>query len=501
MSTARRVYVISDLHLGGLWAAPEKQDRGFRMMTHPHVLAEFIRTLAARTLEWPTELVINGDFLDFLAEQHTGKDRWIPFIENISEAERCFDDLSKREGDSEVFDALNLFVKRGHALTLVLGNHDVELCLPAVRRAFEKRIGIGFRQACRFLYDGEAYEVGDALIEHGNRYDPVNVVTHDKLRRLRSLQSRRQFQYQQGQFTSPAGSALVAEVMNPLKVNYPFIDLLKPESEPLFALVLALEPNYRGKLKKLVSLASLAPEAIHHRLAEPALPSMPGDIASTGQSTGVFLGDLTDRAIKTRSVTDENELRLLLSTCLPAEIIDELLENDNDPAAAVTDGDISFAPRVKGWLGLAKLLASRKSTAIRKRLLSVQQALGALDEDRTFDQGYETGKRYREAAEELSSNYRTIVFGHTHHAKAVTLESGATYFNSGTWANRMRFPQDLFEPDREEALLALTRFFEDLRENRLEQYVEFCPTYILLEVDDNNRTHGELCQYESGKAF
>ena len=131
----------------------------------------------------------------------------------------------------------------------------------------------------------------------------------------------------------------------------------------------------------------------------------------------------------------------------------------------------------------------------------MQQALRALDEDRTFEQGYESGKRYREAAEELSRDYRTVIFGHTHHAKAVTFDSGATYLNSGTWANRMRFPQSLFDPDRDQAVNALTHFFEDLRENRLEQYLEFCPTYVLLEVDDKNSTRGRLCQYEPGQAL
>ena len=69
------------------------------------------------------------------------------------------------------------------------------------------------------------------LIEHGNRYDPANVVDHNALRQLRSLQSRHQFKYEHGQFAPPVGSRLVAELMNPIElvINGDFVDFLAEE--------------------------------------------------------------------------------------------------------------------------------------------------------------------------------------------------------------------------------------------------------------------------------
>jgi hypothetical protein len=73
MTITRSVYVISDLHIGGIYpdhAAPhEQRQRGFRMMTRVAELAGFVRHLARLPDDPPVELVINGDFIDFLAEE------------------------------------------------------------------------------------------------------------------------------------------------------------------------------------------------------------------------------------------------------------------------------------------------------------------------------------------------------------------------------------------------------------------------------------------------
>ena len=57
MANPRQIVIISDLHLGG--------PTGFQMMRHPEALTRFIHELAAEARA--TELVIAGDFVDFLA--------------------------------------------------------------------------------------------------------------------------------------------------------------------------------------------------------------------------------------------------------------------------------------------------------------------------------------------------------------------------------------------------------------------------------------------------
>ena len=65
------------------------------------------------------------------------------------------------------------------------------------------------------------------LIEHGNRFDEWNAVPHGALRRVRSQLSRAL--PAKPEFPALPGSRLVVDVMNPLKQQYAFIDLLKPE--------------------------------------------------------------------------------------------------------------------------------------------------------------------------------------------------------------------------------------------------------------------------------
>lgn len=148
--------------------------------------------------------------------------------------------------DKVLFVALRGLLAAGKRLTILLGNHDIELCLPDVRAALEQELGAG---DLHILCDGEALDLGEVLVDHGNLFDPANVVDHERLRVARALYSRGWFDAIRDAFEPPAGSKLVVDVMNPIKTAYGFIDLLKPESEPLLALLLAIEPSYRDALE------------------------------------------------------------------------------------------------------------------------------------------------------------------------------------------------------------------------------------------------------------
>ena len=79
------------------------------------------------------ELIINGDFLDFLA---------VPYV-------KYFDDVYWREdasleklkiileAHSEVFDAIKKFLTfKNKKVTYIIGNHDAELSMEVVRKYF-----------------------------------------------------------------------------------------------------------------------------------------------------------------------------------------------------------------------------------------------------------------------------------------------------------------------------------------------------------------------------
>lgn len=508
MSIHHRAYIISDLHLGGHFHG-DTGHPDFRMMDRPDALASFIRVLGEKPAQPTIELIINGDFLDFLAEE-SGPGEWKAFRDEPGEAVEVFETIAGRPDDGAVFDALAGFVDAGHRLTILIGNHDIELAWPEVRTAFEQRLWRSPTKKTRafnlrWIHDGEALILGDALIEHGNRYDPANFVDHERLRQLRELRSRRLYSREVDVFYPPVGSRLVAEVMNPIKKLFPFIDLLKPESETLFALILALDPSQGQHLGELADLLLRLPVNLFEPAADPGYRQrIAGGAPTSGVSLNRVGGSDTSRS--------NDALAALIMRILPADLSAEAngairwIPWENE----VTRANIaSTAERVKAWWNLIKLFASKADTEIDDRLPLLQHAVSALHGDRSFDSSVETGKRYRRAAEQLALGdrsagypghvpigFRFIIFGHTHHRKKVELtKGGATYVNTGTWAKLMKFPEKLLSTDRSIARSELEMFVSSIQAGSYA--TEFVPTYARVDVKDDGRVDTvELFTYD-----
>src|SRR5438552_10345862 len=143
----RSIFVISDLHLGGIYPPPGT--RGFRLCTHADAIARFVqeRTEAMKT-NGRSEIVLNGDTVDFLAERNSpaaggAADEpvtWSAFTADPQAALAKFEAIVDR--DKCVFDAFGRFLAAGGRLTVLLGNHDVELSLPLVRDALRRTLGV-----------------------------------------------------------------------------------------------------------------------------------------------------------------------------------------------------------------------------------------------------------------------------------------------------------------------------------------------------------------------
>jgi len=109
---ARRVYVISDLHLGGTYGKTSK-GRGFRMNTHVSELAEFVEALAQMPSDGlKIELVINGDMVDFLAEREDAPPYWTPFTCDAKAA--CAKRHGRRQTGKASADDDDVFRFHGH---------------------------------------------------------------------------------------------------------------------------------------------------------------------------------------------------------------------------------------------------------------------------------------------------------------------------------------------------------------------------------------------------
>jgi UDP-2,3-diacylglucosamine pyrophosphatase LpxH len=480
--------LISDLHLGGAQpATADPNDRGFRICTHGSDLAKFVSALANKPE--PVELIINGDAVDFLAEDDAGAG-WAPFTTDQTAAVRKLESIVSR--DPALFEALAQLVERGHRLVLLIGNHDVELALPLVRQKLAERLRVTGRHDFQFIYDGEAYQVGRALIEHGNRYDSYNVVDYDGLRRLRSLLSRNQAVPADYAFAAPAGSHIVAEVMNPIKSDYRLIDLLKPETDAAIPILMAIEPGYR---KVLTRIAALSLQARKHRMAAPAMPSFAGDISS--QSGGSAWREDSFASDISAAPAAPDPLEALMRARLGAQS-DLVMAASAAPAAAFAE-DISARDTVDRACGLARLLVSSGRAGIAGRLPALLAAVRSVQSDASFARDTECDPAYLDAARDLAAGgYDYVIFGHTHMARDVSLPRGARYLNSGTWADLIRFPSHILAGPEPAALEGLRAFVEDMAGGRLSGWTSFTPTYVKLTLGADGQVRNvALCDYTS----
>lgn len=534
----KRLFIISDLHLGGRPDAPGEPGAimpGFQICRAYHELVRFIdwvRASGKRTESEELELVINGDIVDFLAEDDfteslRGAQIWTVKDEDaVAKLNR----ISERARDADgrgVFDALKDFLVAGHSLTLLLGNHDVELSLPAVRRRLTTMLGGASR--LQFVFDGEAYTVGRVLIEHGNRYDRWNMIGYSGLRQERSVRSRQlpvdEGEREQRYFVPPAGTYIVIHFMNRIKSLYRFIDLLKPEGSAVIPLLLALEPDRRKHLKEILNASPVIRNYIRHGLRTPVIPKQSGDLTALRQTEReVTLGEILEATLgaDARYFGDVDAVSRAgdLSAQRDEEMSDIIVRGPSSPN---TEGDLGLHGHLRGlkrglkktafgvvdwFLSRSTQYAERARSAAHylslfadarepgSELLQLYAALKHLNYcDSSFELGSESAN-YLEAAKESAArgDFDVVVYGHTHLPKKISLpvsvdRLGARgaghprwYLNTGTWCDVMRLPEAL-TGTYEEAEPELRRFVNSLRRNNLSEYTRRYLSFVELLVD------------------
>ena len=441
---AVRAVVISDLHLGGSppW-----------MMSRPRLLADFIGSLAdGLRRQERLELVIAGDFVDFLAIPPSAS-----FTRDAAAARSKLEQTMRLEPFGCVFRSLRSHVQAGHRLTILVGNHDVELCLPAVQQALLQELGASPHQV-HFVDDGRAYHLGRALIEHGNRYDPVNENDWAGLRALASQQSRNE--PPDTELRVSAGSQLVERVINPLKATYPFIDVIQPQGELVAFLLFALEPSL------MLRVADIARMFRASRLqARNPGGLAPGSIRSLGDQQRAH----------------DAELRDAFGAAYDA------LRSPRDELASA-----QWLPFLCQRDGVAAMI-SRGEPIPPKRLHQIRVVLRQLlaeplpsDDVAALEQYGVAAARMARANPELQA----IVMGHTHLPRRALVSDSCVYLNSGTWADRIVI-SDAILTDDSVLSNALADFVLDRRKP--------CPpTYVDLRVGaDGAVISAELCEVHS----
>ncbi|MCS6912101.1 MAG: metallophosphoesterase [Myxococcota bacterium] len=409
------LYAVSDLHLGG--------PPGHQIFNQGNRLAALVDQLRSRPRHRQVALVLNGDIVDFLAEEgaaYLSPDRAVPMLERIF----------RDPAFAPVWQALGRFVKTpGRLLVLVLGNHDVELALPRVQQRLLGELcgeDATARARVRLAMDGGGFvaRVGQAQVfcTHGNEVDPWNWVDHEALAQLQQAQA-------EGQPPPPwepnAGTQLVVDVINEIKRRHPFVELLKPETKVVPQLLLALDP---GSLPSLRSFGSIL-----YRRARGTL------------RTG-FLGGEEDSL--QRAQQEEEYLRDLLvphwREAPPVAGEDALLRQmEADFQAGLRPSQLVTGPAEQSLLGLGQYLWDQL-TGQRSQAEALRLALRDwLAGDRSFSIT-EPDETYRRLDDRLPAEHDFVLAGHTHLVRALRRRrGGGVYYNSGTWIRLIRLTDEL----------------------------------------------------------
>lgn len=399
--------VVSDLHLGG--------SAGFQIFASGAELAWLADSVRLSPAKGLAALLVNGDFIDFLAE----------------EPARAFDPdgaaakLSRVVADAAfkpAFDAMARLLATPNRLLIVnLGNHDLELALPWVRaRLVATLCGTDTAARARLLLvtdgTGVLAQVGRArvLCQHGNEVDAWNVTDHERLRRIA----------RDGQYGKPAepwspnaGSQLVVEVMNQVKAAYPFVDLLKPETQAVVPILSALNPALLKRMQELGAVAArTATDLVRMRTGflgadgddDPGNAAM----AAAGAAPPAWHGPSPGGSAQ--ALMDQAE---------------QAFQAGVTPISLVR---ASQAEQLGAWQAAWDWLRGQPKHEV------LREALEFLDKDRSFDPNA-PDDTFRQFDSRVAPEIDLLLTGHTHLARSLKRSRGdGHYFNSGTWARLMR---------------------------------------------------------------
>lgn len=216
-NTQKTILVFSDLHLGAGTIVGGKRNC-LEDFHYDKELVDFLRYYSEGDYaERDVELVINGDFIDFLAIP------FVPFFDDEFWSERAALEKLKLSltAHHEVMEALVDFVcKKKKNLVYILGNHDAEFIFDSCRQHFLSFFGEEGSARVLFHMEEEYLPTPGVVIKHGHTYEVAH--TYDVTTSL--IKSAEGENY----FLAPWGSYYVTRVVNKFKQERNHINQVKP---------------------------------------------------------------------------------------------------------------------------------------------------------------------------------------------------------------------------------------------------------------------------------
>ena len=441
MWQANDLIVVSDLHL-----AKKKEgigENGQDLFQADESLAQFLDWILKDTKD--TLVVLNGDILDYLAISPNPEAK-TAIVELTQLPERTNAIIKDHPA---IFDALARIANSSrHQIFITGGNHDPELIFPSVQQVIEKRLtGSANARSLRWLVQGEAFalQVGPVktLIEHGDVLDAWNRVNRSALRSAVSLASRGLLPCHR--YELPPGSKLVLDCLLTLKLDYPWVELLKPET-------------------------STVPHLLRYYLPKSRLPEFKDALFHCVQAAKNHV------VVELCEALDPQQL-FMATTGVPAEGADSALDY---------------------FRNLLNQL-NRQATTFRKNSL-ISRLRKATLRDTFFDISKAETGTYKVLSFLVKNGADLLIHGHTHSAKAYKVvaktdngEREGLYLNSGTWARLLRLPMH----DDDDNIWR--QFVDDLRYGKAEGFARGFERLTFVRVKfDGKRTVTRLQEWKAG---
>jgi UDP-2,3-diacylglucosamine pyrophosphatase LpxH len=443
---ARTILVISDLHI----SAGPLDDCDDELQGH---LCDFLaeRSTAADAYE----LVINGDFLDFVQappwegpELSAKSDFGNPLCFTQQQSVAKLGAIAQRHGT--VFNALGDFLRANIANSLVIipGNHDPDFFWPEVRSSFvslvEDRHG-ELKDRIRFHLE-QVYRPPDAprvWIEHGNQHDSINrFAIGDSPFWSQKFPPIRPGEDGTERLLECVGTRFLNKYLNRLDKSYPFVDNVKPFGRfwGIFG-ASAFVPGH-GPLKVVSAMWGMLNYLAHTTVRTPR--DLLGMKTVEGCGPLAVLKDLFEnrmsdadrqqfaQALYDRGFALDRPLAMYLALDRgPDQILDFLAEH---PDLAEAGGDqlpssnLEIGSGAPGTLALGGGYSADETRDLKN---AARSALGSHDID-------------------------LVIMGHTH--EVVPYSDRLPYINTGCWTRYYRFRDD--EPTRPWHLLRSPGSFE-----------------------------------------